>query len=358
MTIYFREIFKKLRKNRNLTQEQIAEVLSVSPQAVSRWETGATYPDIALLPSIAEFFETTVDALLGTGKARAEERIAGFLRHSEELALAGELAEACDLMRSAVKEFPNHYELQYHLLSVLLKMAEAGHTYHVSDSEVIEIGERILTYATDDRIRLLTKVHLGRHFHALGQSAKAREIFMTLPEEAYCREAQLHFVLGDEIEGYGDVLAVISAEPMPAPVRTEDAVDFSVMKLFESLKQGDEERSPKDRLAEAKRRLQLLDEVYSNSDFGGHYLEHAAVCTAEMAMHYAACGDANRALLCLSKAVECAEESALTPLSDTYFSHADASVGSPRSLAEQIRDDLLTDPCFDGIRNNASFPSL
>ena len=49
MAIYFSEKFKQLRKDKDLTQDQIANIFNISPQAVSRWETGATYPDIEIL---------------------------------------------------------------------------------------------------------------------------------------------------------------------------------------------------------------------------------------------------------------------------------------------------------------------
>lgn len=42
MKLYFDEVFRTLRKNRNLTQQQAAELFGVSPQAVSRWETGGS----------------------------------------------------------------------------------------------------------------------------------------------------------------------------------------------------------------------------------------------------------------------------------------------------------------------------
>lgn len=55
----------KLRKLKNLTQEQLAEMVGVSPQAVSKWENGLSCPDITLLPTIAKIFGITVDELLG-----------------------------------------------------------------------------------------------------------------------------------------------------------------------------------------------------------------------------------------------------------------------------------------------------
>ena len=61
----FSNNFKTMRKQRNLTQEQIAETLGVSCQAVSKWETNSSYPDITLLPIVADYFGVSVDYLIG-----------------------------------------------------------------------------------------------------------------------------------------------------------------------------------------------------------------------------------------------------------------------------------------------------
>ena len=55
---------KELRQENGLTQEDLAEQLGVSFQAISRWENGTTYPDITLLPIIANMFDVTIDYLL------------------------------------------------------------------------------------------------------------------------------------------------------------------------------------------------------------------------------------------------------------------------------------------------------
>lgn len=57
----------KYRKNRNLTQEQLAEKLGVSPQAISKWENDASCPDISLLPHLSRELGISTDELL-TGK--------------------------------------------------------------------------------------------------------------------------------------------------------------------------------------------------------------------------------------------------------------------------------------------------
>lgn len=56
---------KALRKGRDLTQEQLAAQLHVSPQAISKWENGIAMPDIMLLPVIASYFGVSTDYLLG-----------------------------------------------------------------------------------------------------------------------------------------------------------------------------------------------------------------------------------------------------------------------------------------------------
>ena len=60
----FNEKIQELRKNKGLTQEELAEVLFVSRTAISKWESGRGYPNIDSLKEIAKFFEVTVDELL------------------------------------------------------------------------------------------------------------------------------------------------------------------------------------------------------------------------------------------------------------------------------------------------------
>ena len=53
------------RRVRGMTQEEVADTLGVTAQAVSKWENNNSYPDITLLPAIADLFDTTIDALMG-----------------------------------------------------------------------------------------------------------------------------------------------------------------------------------------------------------------------------------------------------------------------------------------------------
>ena len=53
------------RKERGITQEELAEFMMVTKASVSKWETGQSYPDILLLPKLATFFNISVDELIG-----------------------------------------------------------------------------------------------------------------------------------------------------------------------------------------------------------------------------------------------------------------------------------------------------
>lgn len=61
-----RDIIKKLREKNGLTQEQMAERLMISRQAVSRWENGETQPDTESLKLLSKEFDVSINTLLGT----------------------------------------------------------------------------------------------------------------------------------------------------------------------------------------------------------------------------------------------------------------------------------------------------
>ena len=61
--IKFSNTISKLRKNKKLTQEQLATAINISPQAISKWEKGTSLPDIQTLPLIADYFNVSIDYL-------------------------------------------------------------------------------------------------------------------------------------------------------------------------------------------------------------------------------------------------------------------------------------------------------
>ena len=73
-------VIKKLRTERSITQEELANKMGVSYQAVSKWETNTTTPDIAIIPQLALFFGVSIDALFSMNRDDYIERIGKMIR--------------------------------------------------------------------------------------------------------------------------------------------------------------------------------------------------------------------------------------------------------------------------------------
>lgn len=197
MSIYFSEKIKSLRKKSDLTQEQVADIFHVSPQSVSRWETGANYPDVGILPHIAIFFKVTVDELLGTEEILGEVKAKEYIKDIRNLLNSGRLYDAIDTARKAVKEYPLNYDLQYHLLQALCT-ACSDESPEEFKNEIITIGRRILN-STDQNACLGHKVKLLQQYVKWGMKEEAEKILYTLPSEVwYTQDANAGLVLEGE----------------------------------------------------------------------------------------------------------------------------------------------------------------
>ena len=87
MNISIGENIRHYRIQKELTQEELADFLGVSFQAVSKWERALAYPDIETIPIIANFFNITIDELMGNSHIRAEEQICKYLKEYDNLEL-------------------------------------------------------------------------------------------------------------------------------------------------------------------------------------------------------------------------------------------------------------------------------
>ena len=70
MTVQLGSKIRELRKRDSRTQENLADALGVTCQAVSRWEQNATFPDMNLIPAIANYFGVTIDEMFGYANDR------------------------------------------------------------------------------------------------------------------------------------------------------------------------------------------------------------------------------------------------------------------------------------------------
>ncbi|MCL2773644.1 MAG: helix-turn-helix transcriptional regulator [Oscillospiraceae bacterium] len=182
---------KALRKRDDITQERLAEVLGVTSQAVSKWESENGYPDIEYITPIANLFNVTIDYLFDHDTAEKRRKVQDYLTQygKRQLDKPRPDDEQIALMRQALAEFPAEE-------SLLLKLAEAlywkwiscgqwnktQNGYEIPDvvmnkspgywEESMKIMEELLTSSTDDNIRGQCRYWLASIYGAVGEKEK------------------------------------------------------------------------------------------------------------------------------------------------------------------------------------------
>ena len=122
MELMIGEKLKKLRRSKDLTQEEVAAHLGISYQAISKWERGDGYPDITMLPALANYFGVTVDELIGMDEISSANKLAEINRSWQENRTQCRHKENVELMRSALKTYPNNALLLMQLSASLERL--------------------------------------------------------------------------------------------------------------------------------------------------------------------------------------------------------------------------------------------
>lgn len=167
---------KELRKKRNITQEQLAGFLEVSPQAVSRWECGLTCPDISNLPRIAELFGITVDELLGVNEKEKRREINDIISECEAEIDRNITENAIHKLRTALAKYPGNDRLLCCLMYALYAASEDEEFCREHDAEIFSIARRITEYSVDDDCRNESRRLLFRHCCDTNRRAEALKL--------------------------------------------------------------------------------------------------------------------------------------------------------------------------------------
>lgn len=349
MSTYFSEKFKQLRKNSDLTQEQIAETFHVSPKSVSRWETGANYPDTEMLPHIAIFFKVTVDELLGTELIIGEEKAEQHIIDIRNLLNAGKLYDAIETARHATKEYPSNASLHYHLVQALSTACSEQtpsfeeNTVKFKD-EIIAISERIINL-TDYKSSLGHRVQLIQQYAKWGMKEEAKKILETLPTEIWdSKEPWTGLILEGEQWHKNQQHRIIRARYL-----LEYLIGEFLAKADLSIEQKIEYRKAKLQIEH------LIDTIaYDNIEDSINDLELATafIIIAEL---YGETGDSTNALAYIEKA---------TNHSMSHIDYMDKmgedggnymAWSTTRNLPWILWEDHLMKPQFDFIRNDDQF---
>ncbi len=179
-TMEFGNNLRRLRKAAGYTQEALAEQLHLTGQAVSRWETGEGYPEITLLPALADLLGVTVDALLRRAELTGEE-IYAIEGEALRLNQDGKREEAIALLETQLSLHPEADVLRDRLAKYLLQNAHfLLHEGKVAQAELClrraQAAAEELRSSHDPWLRRQPETILPEIYYRLGEKEKLREL--------------------------------------------------------------------------------------------------------------------------------------------------------------------------------------
>lgn len=168
---------RELRKNKGITQEQLASALGITSQAVSKWEMSTGYPDISMLPIIAGCFGVSMDTLFNYDADKLEENIMSVLYNSR----GGRLFEEAEkILLAGIFDYPNGYILKRELLEWYAGEIRAhGRTDLVE--KALELGKQICEECEDSFIYLGVMGDMADIYITTGRYNEGKKLIESMP---------------------------------------------------------------------------------------------------------------------------------------------------------------------------------
>ena len=218
MQIKLGEKIRELRKRDGRTQEALADALGVTGQAVSRWEANGGYPDMEIIPAIANYFNVTIDELFGHHPDKKQKRYEELYTEYDRMAHRWENPDVLiPYLRNALAEFPGDEKLRIELADQLyFKFCSVVHGTITNDGywipdynkmrehegweEAEKIMNSLLETSRDSDIRESCCQTLIYIYTYIGEYEKAKSIAGNLNTVICCREEMLESLSGEEGE--------------------------------------------------------------------------------------------------------------------------------------------------------------
>ena len=217
---------KTLRKQKNISQEVIANYLGVSFQAVSKWETGNTMPDVTMIPAIASFFGVSTDELFDFNLFEVEKQITEICEEAYRYRFS-DPAKSEQLLRKGLQRFPGNDIILNNLLYTL--------DYQTRAEEVVSLCKALIESTKDDSVKYDACRILATCYHENGQQDLVKPTLEIIPE-IYFSKLELMASLLDGEERY-------EAAQKQKNISAEDLVDMLIIAGKHLKKQGETEKA-------------------------------------------------------------------------------------------------------------------
>lgn len=181
------EVIRNLRKEKNLTQEQMADMLGVSAPAVNKWENGVSMPDVAILGPLARLLDTDINTLLDFRAELSKEEVSRFCTEISMKLIQKNYKEAYEQGEELLKNDPGSGYLSLQLGSIFNGAAVmAGETDNGEwKKKFAEKGQKLLDYASKSQDRAISDPAIYYNvINAMNQEKfqKAEDLLSQIPD--------------------------------------------------------------------------------------------------------------------------------------------------------------------------------
>ncbi len=177
---------KTLRKARGITQEQLANAIGISFQAVSKWENNIALPDITLVPALANYFGVSMDELFDFSLAEKEEEIKKIVGNAYEYRET-DPAKSREILNEGLKKYPENDIILNNIL------------YVVTDpDETIAIASKLVENTLDSEVKYDAFRFLAYAYKKKGNLKSAEKAIEQIPEIYFTKLTEIAFLLDGE----------------------------------------------------------------------------------------------------------------------------------------------------------------
>lgn len=285
---------KRLRRERSITQEQLAEYLGISKGAVSQWECDRTAPDITQLPLLANIFDVSADELLEIDGKKKEEIIQIFLDKYDELSNKGDHISKFNLTKEMYGKYPNDYRVIEKYISELFNdpnYPDEPLGEEVHKDEIYKLCENVLENCTIQKIRYSAMSILSALYINDGLINKAKEMCEQFPESLYDTVSEQYEWLYCRC-GNDKYIEFIKKNLRS----TTHHLASKIVDLGLAM------RNPEERIQAFKKSLSMLELLYDDDDYGFSYYQIACI-HCFIAKQYFILRDNENAVFYLEKAL-------------------------------------------------------
>lgn len=189
MNIRIGEKIRSLRKQKNLSQEVLAQFLGVSFQAVSKWENGSAMPDVSMIPAIASFFDVSTDELFDFNRMEQEKKVQQLCWDAAQYRFE-DPKKAESMLRDALKQYPGNDVILNNLLYTMCSPER--------NDEIITVCKSILEVTHDDEVKYDVLRILAETYADMGMIALTKQTLEKIPELYFSKLELIANLLNDE----------------------------------------------------------------------------------------------------------------------------------------------------------------